>query len=160
MKYYIDLTGVNGAVGILFTHRENEAVYVGTTVRTEDNRLRNHPLVKRYAGECDFHFFFEGDELPELYTVPRTEIGGYDSRGGLFVGGQAFSFEDSPLYYLDRDGNWFLIGEKGCDLLEMGMSWREKMVPTHAVEAFSSRAEAERKYKIWEWEELLKEGDL
>ena len=160
MKYYIDLTGVDGAVGILFTHRENEAVYVGTMVHTEDAKLREHPLVKRYAGECDFHFFFKGDDLPELFTVPQTEIGGHDSEGGLFVGGQAFSFRDTPLYYLDRDGNWFLITERGGDFLEMGMEWREKMVPTDAVEAFASRAEAEQKYKIWEWEELLKEGDL
>ena len=160
MKYYIDLTGVNGAVGILFTHRENEAVYVGTMVHTEDEKLRDHPLVKRYAGECDFHFFFDGDALPALYTVPQTEIGGYDSRGGLFAGMNGFFLRDKPLYYRDREGNWFLIGETGGDLLEMGMEWRERMVPTRRIEAFSSRAEAERKYQIWEWEELLKEGDL
>ena len=42
----------------------------------------------------------------------------------------------------------------------MGMEWREKMVLTDAVEVFAGRAEAEQKYRIWEWEELLKEGDL
>lgn len=160
MKYYIDLTASDGPMAILFTDRENEAVYVGTMLHTEDAKLRNHPLVKRYAAECDFHFYFDGDEMPELYTVPQTEIGGYDSHGGLFVGGQVFSFRETPLYYLDRERNCFLITENSGELLNLGMEWREKMVPTVAIEVFASRAEAEQKYKIWEWEALLKEGDL
>lgn len=160
MKYYIDLTASDGPMAILFTQRENEAVYVGTMVHTEDAKLRNHPLAKRYAEECDFHFFFKGDELPKLYTVPQTEIGGYDSEGGLFAGIGSFDLRDAPLYYLDRNRKCWLITEYGTELLEMGMEWREKMVPTDAIEVFADRAGAERKYRIWEWEELLKEGDL
>lgn len=160
MKYYIDLTKEKGCVGILFTHPENTAVFVGTAVHTEEAKLRDHPMAKRYAEECDFHFFFKGDTLPELYTVPKTEIGGYDSRGGLFVGSYNFDLREETLYYLDRGGNCFLITENSGELLDMGMAWREKMVPTDAIEVYASRAEAEQKYKIWEWEELLKEGDL
>lgn len=160
MKYYIDLTKENGCVGILFTHRENEAVYVGTTVHTEEAKLRDHPLVKRYAEECEFHFFFDGEELPELYTVPQTEVGGYDSEGGLFVGSYNFDFRKNPMYYIDREKNVFLITENSGELLDMGMEWREKMVPTDAINVFANREEAEQKYKIWEWENLLKEGDL
>ena len=160
MKYYIDLTGTDGAMGILFTNRENEAVYAGTTVHTEDAKLRDHSLAKRYAEECDFHFFFKGDELPKLYTVPQTEIGGYDSEGGLFLGSNHFDLRETPLYYLDREKNVFRITENSGELLKLGMEWREKMVLTDAVEVFAGRAEAEQKYRIWEWEELLKEGDL
>lgn len=160
MKFYIDLTKENGCVGILFTHRENEAVYVGTTIHTEDAKLRDHPLAKRYAEKCDFHFFFDGEELPKLYTVPGVEVGGHDSRGGLFVGSYNFSLQKEPMYYIDREKNCFLITENSAELLNMGMEWREKMVPTDAVDVFANRAEAELKYKIWEWEELLKEGDL
>lgn len=160
MKYYIDLTKEEGCVGILFTHRENEAVYVGTMVHTEDTKLRDHPLVKQYAEECDFHFFFDGDDLPKLYTVPQTEIGGFDSRGGLLAGGSSFSFGEKPLYYIDREKQCFLITENSGKLLEMGLTWREKMIPTDAIQVFANRAEADQKYRIWEWEELLKEGDL
>lgn len=161
MKYYIDLTNVHGAVGILFTQPENEAVYVGTTVHTEDAKLRDHPLVKRYAEECDFHFFFNGDTLPELYTVPGAEVGGYDSQGGLFVGGYVFSLRDpEPMYYIDRDKKCWLITENSSQFADMGLEWRDRMVPTQAIEAFASREEADRKYNIWEWEELLQEGDL
>ena len=160
MKYYIDLISSDGPMAVLFTNRENEVVYVGTTIHIEDAKLRNHPLAKQYAEECDFHFFFDGDELPELYTVPRTEIGGYDSQGGLFVGSDDFDLRDGRLYYIDREKNCFLITENTGEFLEMGRNWREKMVPTDAIEVFADRAEAEQKYRIWEWEELLKEGDL
>lgn len=161
MKYYVDLTGENGCVGILFTQPENTAVYTGTTVHTEEAKLRDHPLAERFARECDFHFFFQGDNLPKLYTVPQTEIGGYDSRGGLFAGSYNFTIRDAePLYYIDREGKCWLVTSDSSKFLEMGMSWREKMVESDAIEAFASRAEAERKYRIWEWKELLKEGDL
>lgn len=160
MKYFIDLTKMKNCVGFLFSHPENEAVYVGTVVHTEAPKLRNHPLAKRYAEECDFRFFFHGDELPELYTVPRTEIGSYDSQGGLFAGSYDFDFQKGPLYYIDRERKCYLITENCGEFLEMGMNWRENMVPTNAVEVFANREEAEQKYKIWEWEELLKEGDL
>ena len=147
-------------MGFLFSHPENEAVFVGTTIHTEVSKLREHPLAKRYAGECDFHFFFDGDKLPELYTVPKTEIGGYDSRGGLFAGSDGFDLRDGPLYYIDRDRKCYLITENSGEFLEMGRNWREKMVPTDSIEVFANRAEAEQKYRIWEWENLLKEGDL
>jgi hypothetical protein len=160
MNYYIDLTKEDGCVGVLFTNPEHKPVYVGTMVHTEESKLRDHPLVKRYAGECDFHFFFDGDELPRLYTVPQTEIGGYDSRGGLFVGSHNFELWEGPLYYIDREKQVFLITENSAQLLEMGSTWREQMTSTDAIEVFASRAEAERKYRIWEWKELLKEGDL
>lgn len=160
MTYYIDLTGEDGCVGIAFTRPENKAVYVGTTVHTEEAKLRNHPLAERYARECDFHFFFKGDELPELYTVPKTEIAGYDSRGGLFAGIGSFLLRDEPLYYIDRSGKCFLITRDGGTFLDMGLTWREKMVPVDSIDVFSSRAEAEKTYRIWTWETLLKEGDL
>lgn len=160
MKFYIDLTGMDGCVGILFTNPEHKAVYVGTTVHTEAEALRGHPLAERYAKECDFHFFFRGDTLPGLYTVPYAEIAGFDSRGGLFAGSDSFSFRGEPLYYIDREGNCFLITENSSDFLDMGLTWRERMVPSNAIEVFDSRETAEQKYRIWDWEELQKEGDL
>lgn len=160
MKYYIDLTGEDGCFGILFTNPENQAIYVGTTVHTEEERFREHPLAKRYAEECDFHFFFRGEALPSLYTVPKTEIAGYDSQGGLFAGSYDFSLRGDPLYYIDRERRCWLITEDSGELLGMGTSWRKRMVPTDAICVFENRAEAETQYKIWEWKELLKEGDL
>lgn len=160
MKFYIDLMAEGGCVGILFTNPENVAVYTGTTVHTEDEALWGHPLAERFALECDFHFFFKGDELPKLYTVPKTEIAGYDSEGGLFAGSYHFSLRDEPMYYIDRDGKCFLITPDSSNFMDMGLSWRDKMIPTDAIEVFSNREEADRKYKIWEWKDLLKEGDL
>lgn len=160
MTFYIDLTGEGGCCGILFTQPENTAVYTGTTVHTEPEQYRDHPLAERFAKECDFRFFFKGEELPKLYTVPQTEIGGYDSEGGLFAGNCNFSLRDEPLYYIDREGKCFRITGDSSQFLEMGLSWRERMEPNDAIEVFASRAEAEQKYKIWEWKDLLKEGDL
>lgn len=161
MTFYIDLTAEGGCVGILFTNPENTAVYTGTTVHTEDEALRGHPLAERFAKECDFHFFFREDGLPELYTVPKVEVAGYDSQGGLFAGSNHFSIRDpEPMYYIDREGKCFLITEDSSKFLDMGLSWREKMVPTDTIDIFSNRAEAEQKYRIWEWKDLLKEGDL
>ncbi len=160
MKYYIDLTKRKNCVGFLFTHPENEAVFVGTTVHTEESKLRDHPLAKQYAEECDFHFFFDGDQLPKLYTVPKAEIAGYDSEGGLFAGSYDFDLRGEPLYYIDRDKKCWLITDNSGQLLDMGRAWREKMIRTDMIDVFASREEAEQKYKIWEWEELLKEGDL
>lgn len=161
MTYYLDLTGENGCCAILFANPEHTVVHVGTTIHTEEEKYRNHELALRFAEECDFHFFFRGDELPELYTVPKTEVGGCDSRGGLFVGSHDFTIRDpDPMYYIDREGNCFLITQNSSEFLDMGKSWREKMVPTDAIEVFASRGEAEKKYRIWEWNELLKEGDL
>lgn len=160
MKYCIDLTAAEGAVGILFTHRENEAVYVGTTVHTEPEQYRDHPLVKRYEAECDFHFFFGSDRLPMVYTVPKTEIAGFDSRGGLFAVTEGFSLTHGHLYYIDRNRRCYLAAQDGESLLKLGMAWRNRTVPADDLEAFDSRGEAEEKYKIWDWEDLLKEGDL
>lgn len=161
MKYYVDLTGEDGCVGILFTNPENTAVYVGTTVHTEEEKYRGHELAERFARECDFHFFFKGDQLPELYTVPQTEIGGYDSRGGLFAGSYNFTLRElEPMYYIDREGKCWLVTEDSSQFLDMGLSWREKMVRCDDIEVFANREEAERKYRILEWEDLLKEGDL
>lgn len=161
MTYYIDLTAEGGCCGILFTNPENRAVYVGTTVHTEAEALRDHFLAERFEKQCDFHFFFTEDTLPELYTVPKVEIGGYDSRGGLFAGSPDFGFrKEDALYYIDREGNCFRILTEGSSFPDMGMDWRERMVPTEEIEVFASRAEAEKKYRIWSWKELFKEGDL
>lgn len=158
MKYYVDLTSENGCFGILFTHPENVAVYTGTLIHTEEVKLRSHPLVERFAKGCDFHFFFEGDELPKLYTVPQTEIGGYDSEGGLFTGSYYFTIRDpEPIYYIDREGKCFLITEDSRKLLDMGLSWRERMVPSDTIQVFASRAEAEQKYDIKDVKDLLGE---
>lgn len=160
MTYYVDVTGENGCCAILFTDPENKVVYAGTVVHTEEEKYRDHELARRLERECDFHFYFRGDRLPELYTVPQTEIAGFDSQGGLFAGIGSFSLRGEPLYYIDREGSCFLITDDSGKFLEMGKSWRESMVPADDIELFASRTQAEQVYRIWSWQELLEEGDL
>lgn len=161
MKFYVDTTGEDGCFGILFTNPENTAVHTGTLVHTEEEKYRGHELAERFARECDFHFFFKGEELPKLYTVPQTEIGGFDSQGGLFAGSYSFTLrKQEPMYYINREGKCFLITEDSSQFLDMGLSWREKMVESDAIEVFANRAEAEQEYRILDWKDLLEEGDL
>lgn len=156
MKLYCDVTGEDGCVG-LFAGHGVEIVYTGCDLHTESEKLREHPLALRLAQDCDFHFWF-GKERPEQYpyTVPQTEIVGFDSRGGYFA-----AVEDrwlagaAPLYYISPDFVCHRIASKGKAFAELGQTWRETMVSTDEIEAFADKAAAGEKYDIRSVRELL-----
>lgn len=149
MTLYFDLSNLDGAVGI-FASGGAELIFTGTGVHTEPAKYRGIEAAERLARDSDLHFWFD-DAPPEVpcYTVPQTELCGYDSHGGLFAGSPCFSFRDAePLYYIDREKNCFLITEDCGAFRNLGDGWRERMVPTGALEIFDSYEQAREKYAI------------
>ena len=156
MKVYCDVTGEEGCVAV-FAGEGVELVYTGCQVHTESEKLREHPLALRLAEECDFHFWF-GKEGPErlLYTVPQTELAGFDSRGGYFAATEdRWLAGAAPLYYIDRELVCHRIGSEGKAFVDMGLTWRESMVVTDEIEAFADKAAAGEKYDIKSVRELF-----
>lgn len=158
MTIYFDLSDLGGCVGIL-ANPGDTVVCTGTQVHTEPARYRGREAAERFARENDLHFWF-GDEAPQapFYTVPQTELGGYDSRGGFFAGSLDFTLNgEEPMYYIDREGKCFLITAHSREFAGMGHSWRERMVPSDAIDIFPSLAAAREKYDIHRPRD---EGDL
>lgn len=149
MTHYFDLSNLGGCVGIIASPGDR-VVYAGTQIHREPVKYRGSAPAERFARENDLHVWFDDEEPDiEIYTVPKTGIGGYDSTGGLFAGSPDFSFRDGePMYYIDRERNCYLITENSRDFPDMGLAWREKMVPTDAVEIYSSREEAMEAHEI------------
>lgn len=148
MIHYFDLSKLGGCVGIL-ADSGDQVVYAGTRIHTEPGKYRHMELARKLETENDFHFWFdEGPDLP-VYTVPKTEIGGYDSEGGLFAGSMEFTLgESKPLYYIDRQRRCYLITNDSSAFLSMGKAWREALVPTDAIEVFDSYEQACEQYPI------------
>lgn len=149
MIWYFDLSELGGCVGIL-ANPGDQVVYTGTVFHTEPVKYRGCEAAARFARENDLHFWF--GEKPELdiYTVPKLEIGGFDNLGGLFAGSPGFALgEAEPLYYIDREHRCYRITGDSREFPGMGMAWRERMVPTEAVEAFESLERAREKYTIF-----------
>lgn len=149
MTYYFDLSDLGGCVGII-ANPGDKVILTGTQVHREPEKYRGCELAERFSRENDLHFWY-GRETPNLsvYTVPKVELGGYDSRGGMFAGCQDFTLRDAePLYYIDRERRCFLITADSRTFSGMGRMWREQMVPTDAIEVFSSQAEAAQRYQI------------
>lgn len=149
MTHYFDLSELGGCVGI-FAGPGDMVVCTGMQLHTEPAKYRGCEPAQRFARENDLHFWF-GDERPEvpIYAVPKIEIGGYDSRGGLFAGSPDFTLSQAePLYYIDRAGRCFLITADSREFSGLGLAWRERMVPTDAIEVFSSLEEARERYNI------------
>lgn len=149
MTHYFDLSDLSGCVGIIVSPGDT-VVCTGTTVHTESAKYRGCEAAERLARDNDLHLWYD-DERPDvsIYTVPKTEIGGYDNRGGLFVGCMDFTlWQEKPMYYIDREGKCFLITQDSRKFQGMGLSWREKMVPTDTIGVFASLAEAGKSYQI------------
>lgn len=155
MKLYCELTKQDGCVSVI-AGPDREVVFTGTRVHWEPEKYRH--LAAPFE-ENDFHFWF-GNSEPEapVYTVPRTVLCGYDSRGGYFAALGELSFrEPEPLYYISPEGKCFLITSDARAFREPFPGWREGMVPGGDIEVFLSREEAARKYEIRNLQELLGE---
>lgn len=149
MTYYFDLSELGGAVGILLDPG-HQAVFTGAQIHTEPAKYRGIAAAEQFARENDLHFWYD-DAPPALsvYTVPQMEIGGYDSRGGLFAGSPYFGFrEASSLYYIAPDKSCYLITKDSSLFREMGDSWRERMVRAEELKVFASLEEARAEFPI------------
>lgn len=149
MIHYYDPTTSDACIGII-PNPGDTVILTGTKIHSEPAKYRGCMLSERFVRECDFHFWFD-DEDPavDIYTVPMVEVGGFDSHGGLFAGMDDFTIgRGEPMYYIDAYGKCFLITEDSGEFLSLGQSWRQHMTPSDAIEVFSSKAEARRKYNI------------
>lgn len=147
MNRYFDLTRLRGCVGVLLDPGQT-AVFTGTQIHWEDPRYEGCELALRLERENDLYFWFGQAPRVGVYTVPKMELGGYDSRGGYFAGSPDFTLGEEPLYYIDRKRQCWRIAEHSRDFAAMGMSWRETMVPAEGFRVFGSLQEAQREYPI------------
>lgn len=155
MRLYLDTTGENACVGVI-VKQEVELILTGVEVHIEPAEYRC--LAGPFA-DNDLHFWFS-DGRPELslYTVPKTQLCGYDSRGGYFAAMEHFSLrEPRHLYYITPELQCMHITDDARKFREPFPDWREGMTPSDAIEVFSCRAEAEEKYDIKELRDLLEE---
>ncbi len=157
MTCYFDLTLLNSCTGVILSP-DHQVIFTGTQIHTEHERYRDCELALRLEQENDLHFWFGEAPRIDVYTVPQMELGGYDSRGGWFAGCPDFSLEAEPLYYIDRNRRCWRITEDSREFGEMGLLWRERMVPAEEIRIFASLDEAREYYPIGrpaDTEELL-----
>ena len=147
MTFYLDLTQMKGCTGLIL-NPEHRAVFTGTQIHTESERYRDCEPAQHLERENDLHFWFGEKPRIDVYTVPKMELGGYDSRGGWFAGCPDFSLEAEPLYYIDRDRRCWRITDDSREFGDMGLSWRERMVPAEEIRVFASLDEAREHYHI------------
>lgn len=157
MTWYFDLTRLKGATGLIL-NPGHQAVFTGTRLHTEPEGYRGCEPAQVLQRENDLHFWFGEAPRIDVYTVPETELGGYDSRGGWFAGCPDFTLEGEPLYYIDRDRKCWRITEDSREFRAMGHRWRQRMVPAEEIRVFASAEEARKHYPIFtpaDTEELL-----
>lgn len=155
MTVYLDVMKEKGCVGVILKEGI-QLVYTGTSLHIEPAKYRE--LAKPFEAN-DFHFWFD-DEKPEasVYTVPKTEICGYDREGGWFAAMDHLSFQEpQPIYYISPDRKCWLITDDARKFREPFPNWKEQMIPSNAIEVFYDRAEAEKKYNIKELKDLWEE---
>ena len=157
MRVYCDLTREARCVGIL-PDPGTELILTGTEVHTEPEHYRNLPLARALAERCDVHFFFGADcPQPPFYTVPRSTVFAWDSRGGYFLAPEEAALDWSvPILYIEGSRVFRLI-PAGATLEDMGTGWRETMLPCTDFEVFPDRAAAQRVYDIRTIQQLMEE---
>ena len=150
LKVYLDATELQ-LPGISFAGIEDtEIILAGTRISSMDINEKNDEY-QRYANDYDIQFIFD-DCVPSLsfYTVPLVDIVAKDSDGG-FIGslGQQFDLEnDSPICYINKDLECFIISENVTEFLENVESWKNNLTPYHKVTFYTSKEEAKRKLEF------------
>ncbi len=146
MVYYIDTSDVNGAIGFIAGEGES-IICCGTDIHQEPEKYRT--LGEPYAKEKDIHFWF-GEEGPEesVYTVPKIELGAYDSRGGWFAQ------RNDQWLYIDSQKNCFRL-PKVEHIIELPNDWHDHLEPTEPIHFFPSREAAEKVFPIQNAKEVF-----
>ena len=150
LKVYLDATELQLA-GIIFAGIEDaEIILAGTSISSIDINEKNDEY-QIYADDYDIQFIFD-DCVPSLsfYTVPLVDIVAKDSDGG-FIGslGQQFDLEsDSPICYINKDLECFIVSENVTEFLENVESWKSNLTPYHKVTFYTSKEEAKRKLEF------------
>lgn len=151
-KIYLDTRELQLS-GISFVGIENvELILAGTIISSMDVNEKNDDY-QRYADKYDLHFIFD-DFIPnlEFYTVPLVDIIAKDSHGGFVASlGQQFDLEsDSPICYINKDLECFIVSENASEFLENIESWKNNLKPYNKISFFSSKEDAEKKLEFFD----------
>lgn len=150
-KVYLDTTELQLS-GISFVGIEDtEIILAGTIINSMDINEKNDEY-QRYADDYDIQFIFD-DCIPSLrfYTVPLVDIVAKDSDGG-FIGslGQQFDLEsDSPICYINKELECFIVSKNITEFLENVESWKKNLMLYDKITFYTSKGEAESKLEFF-----------
>lgn len=150
-KVYLDTTELQLS-GISFVGIEDtEIILAGTIINSMDINEKNDEY-QRYADDYDIQFIFD-DCIPSLrfYTVPLVDIMAKDSDGG-FIGslGQQFDLEsDSPICYINKELECFIVSKNITEFLENVESWKKNLMLYDKITFYTSKGEAESKLEFF-----------
>lgn len=150
-KVYLDTTELQLS-GISFVGIEDtEIILAGTIINSMDINEKNDEY-QRYADDYDIQFIFD-DCIPSLrfYTVPLVDIVAKDSDGG-FIGslGQQFDLEsDSPICYINKELECFIVSKNITGFLENVESWKKNLMLYDKITFYTSKGEAESKLEFF-----------
>lgn len=150
-KVYLDTTELQLS-GISFVGIEDtEIILAGTIINSMDINEKNDEY-QRYADDYDIQFIFD-DCIPSLrfYTVPLVDIVAKDSDGG-FIGslGKQFDLEsDSPICYINKELECFIVSKNITEFLENVESWKKNLMLYDKITFYTSKGEAESKLEFF-----------
>lgn len=156
---YWDRTGSAGSIGIIAV--DTEIIPAGTTLYIMEIREKNEEY-QRFVAEYDIHFIFE-DKVPSVpfYTVPHVDIMAVDSQGG-FIGtvSQVSDLEsESPICYIDKNLECYLIAESEAEFLKNVASWKKNLKPYDKITFYPSKAAAEKELEFFSFSDWDREDE-
>ena len=147
-KVYLDVTKRENCAAIFI--EDTEVIKSGTTVYHMNSNDKNETY-QQYADEYDIHFIFD-DNIPKLsfYTVPQVDVFATDSEGGLIgtVGSITDLESNSPICYINKNRECFLIATSGKEFLETTTNWKNNLKPYNEVIFYKSKLEAEKELRF------------
>ena len=146
-KVYLDRTAFSGVIGVNL--EDTEIISAGTTINSMGVHDRNEEH-QTYANDYDIQFIFDDD-------IPHVDIMAKDSKGGFagIVYQQCDSESDTPICYINRDLECFIIPENIEDFLSNIGTWQDNMKPYDKITVYRSKAEAETELEFIDLSDIL-----
>ncbi len=155
-KLYIDHTNEgDGPIGIFI--QDTEVIYTGTEINAAPSKMRNAPIIQE-GSKNGIHFFFDDEDISlGIYTVPFMEAFARDDNGGIF----AKEIDDNaPVYYINADLQVFQAASTFQVFITDLESWKVNLRPSQSVQTFSSRADAQLTYNIFDLADIIGEHTI
>lgn len=151
-KPYIDITQLKSS-GAFFVGLEDKEIILSRTIINSMSINEKNYEYQRYADDYDIHFIFD-DCIPEVefYTVPILDIIAKDGEGG-FIGslGHQFDLEsDSPVCYVNRDLECFIVSENMKEFLKGIKCWKKNLKVYNKVTFYPSKEEAQEELDFFD----------
>lgn len=151
-KVYIDIRQLESSEAFFVGLEDKEIILAGRIINSMSINEKNYEY-QRYADDYDIHFIFD-DCIPdvEFYTVPILDIFSKDSDGG-FIGslGQQFDLKgDSPVCYVNRDIECFIVSENMKEFLKDIKCWKKNLKVYDKVIFYHSKEEAQEELDFFD----------